>query len=131
MLGGRLDHLDVAQARRPEIDRVAVVEDGAIDADAVVPGAGAAAVVEQVRLAVLADDQCVPARDGGLVDLHVRAQAAPVGVHGPHPGQLWVVGFKTPAGGGRAAVDRVAGGAGAQSHGPTFAPQPEADLREV
>ena len=60
---GGLDDLDVAQPRDAEVDRVAVAENGALDADAVVPGAVAAAVVEQVGLAVLADDQRVPARD--------------------------------------------------------------------
>ena len=34
-------------------------------------------VVEQVGLAVLADDQRVPARDARVVDLDVGAEAAP------------------------------------------------------
>ena len=47
------------------------------DPHAVVPGAVAAAVVEQERLAVLVDDQRVAARDRRVVDLDVGAQAAP------------------------------------------------------
>ena len=82
-------------------------------------------------LAVLADDQRVPARDGRLVDLDVRAQAAPEAGHRAHHGHECVVCFQVAAGGGAppSTAWRVVRGLNLMA--PTVrGATPEADLRE-
>src|SRR5271167_1225582 len=70
-------HAQEGQAVAPHDDLVAVLQGLPVDAGAVDEHAVEAAVVEQAHTVGMAHDQRVAAGYGGVVEAHVRHQAAP------------------------------------------------------
>src|ERR1700682_480199 len=74
---GRPGDAQKAEAIAPDDDLIAVAQDLAFHPRAVDEHAVEAAVIEQADTVRLAHDQCVPARDGRIIEAQVGGQAAP------------------------------------------------------